>query len=830
MKPQYNYPDPGDAITFKVIDTYQHISDYWSNSEKWILKNIHKIIADKGISNYKLLDVGCGEGRLFGEFIEDAAEIVGIEPDTQRFGNAQICINENNFQDKVKIYNSLLEEAKFQETFDIVLSSHIIQHIPSHSVNAHLEKLASLTKDGGLLIINTNTSNREEEYFIKGFIENDTVSEVDITREEFDRLTAQTGQLPVHMFNRHKVCEYMQTIGFDVVDMKVFHVEKAAQELYPIDTDATINDDPKLAHKYGRDICFVFQKRKQLHTIEEGALAEFCAFNIKLYGINKESLAAHLEDFQNRNKQIFSIAPFCTNNSVKALALQTQKKVIGSHECFCGQEADQFCSTGQKINNSYRYLIGTTYCNFKGKTLPLKVSVTLFPFRNIGIVCMNVIIRDLTIDETIALKQFFGNTGNNFRRKDWRTHYYFNKTIKTADKKEQVIECQSDMTRYFSCTDNNPEVLEQVDGAMFWFMCNNLIKDMTLALNSRHCKGFSWDEECKYMAEENDNLEVIIDDFKRVYVCDSKFIHPTLEIKKTNFNIENDDAVAWAAKNCLPLYGLLVGDEGYNFIPKELALKRITDHHWGTRSFVNIFAYSFNVVMINFKSSTDIGATYMERQRNWSDQYYDKKRNAYFMMSPCIAGVDHGLFRIIERNIVVYFENYYISKVDQSSAININKKRNKILLFIYKTTTSLDEINDMFHVISNASGTSDVIESIKQRLALRSEEKNLVNQKQNNYIILALTIISAILGLLAISKDTNAYRFISNAGFFKNPIIEYRLWAHLTGLTILGIFIMCIIIYTNWHSLLAFFKHLYHKTFKKSKKIKPTEGIASFEN
>ena len=822
MKSQYNYPDPGDAITFKVIDTYQHISDYWSNSEKWILNNIHKIIADKGFSNYKLLDAGCGEGRLFGEFIENAAKIVGIEPDAQRFGNAQICIKENNFQDKVSIYNSLLEEAKFQETFDIVLSSHIIQHIPSHSVYAHLEKLASLTTEGGLLIINTNTAHHLEERFIKGFVKDGVVTEEDISREEFDKLTAQTGQLPVHMFNRDKVCKYMQSIGFDVVDMKVFHVETEAQKAFPIDTDATINADPNLARKYGRDICFVFQKRKQLHTIEEGALAEFCAFNIKLYGIDKDSLVNHLNDFQESNKKIFSTAPFCTNGSTKTLALNTRgsDKEIKTHECFCRQEADKFCSTGQKINNSYRYLVGTTYFNFKGKTLPLKVSVTLFPYRNIGILCMNVIIKDLTVEETIALKQFFGNTGNNFRRKDWRTHYYFNKTIKTADKKEQVIECQSDMTRYFSNTDNNPEVLEQVDGAMFWFMCNNLIKDMTLALNSRHCKKFSWKEECNYMSEENDDLEVIIDDFKRVYVCESKFIHPTLEIKKTNFNIDNDDAVAWAAHNCLPLYGLLVGDEGYKYIPKELAIKRITEHHWGTRKFVNIFAYSFNVVMLNFKSSADIGEIYQDYQRNWSDQYYDKKRNAYFMMSPCIAGVDHGLFRIIERNIVVYFENYYISKVDQSSAININKKRNKILLFIYKTTTSLDEINDMFHVISNASGTSDVIESIKQRLALRSEEKNLVNQKQNNYIILALTIISAILGLFAISSDTNAFRYISNTGFFKNPIIEYRLWAYLTGLTILGISIMCIIIYTNWHSLVAFFKHKYYKISKASRKHK----------
>ena len=84
MKPQYNYPDPNDAITMKVINEFQANENYWSNSEKWILRNIHQTIENGGFTNYSLLDAGCGEGRLFHEFINHTSKIIGIEPDKQR--------------------------------------------------------------------------------------------------------------------------------------------------------------------------------------------------------------------------------------------------------------------------------------------------------------------------------------------------------------------------------------------------------------------------------------------------------------------------------------------------------------------------------------------------------------------------------------------------------------------------------------------------------------------------------------------------------------------------------------------------------------------------
>ena len=730
MEGNYSYPDPGDAITFKVIERFQTYASYWSDSERNVLDLIHDTISKNGLSNYTLLDVGCGEGRLFADFICGANKIVGIEPDSTRYENAIKCITENKFDQKVLLLNTSLEQSHLHREFDIVLSSHIIQHIPSHSVRRHLELLAEATKDNGLLIINTNVSGRRHEYFIKGFIDGQSAVETEIDEAEFNTLTQKTGQLPVHMFDRSYIETTLNELGFELVAERVFHVEPQLQKLYGAQTDEVVNGNEYLKRRHGRDICFIFRKQLLTKTIVKGALAEFCVFNVKLYGTGKDEMINILSDIKKLNAALIDTSRFCKSEECKANTLKNLKRPIGDFECLCGDEADKFCSTGQTINRSYRYYIGTTYFNFQGhRNIPLKISVTFFPYRNIGIVCFNVVIKNMSVDEVIALKQYFGNTSNGSKDIRWRK------------------QCEP----YFKPTPE--EKSEPLAGEYLWFFCNNLIKDISKAMNRRKIKGFSHKHRHEYKWKENDDLDVIIDDFSLLY-NKSSFVYPTLEIDSTDTDSRTDNAELWAERNCRALYGLLVGDEGYKNIPRQLALKRISEFRWSTRKFVSIFAYSQNSIMLNFKTHSDTGMEYMSMQQDWSRKYYDKSRNIYFIMPPCIAGIDHGLFRVIERNIIVYFENEYISKVDQSSAINLNKKRNKILLFLYKTTTSMDEINDLFNIISRASGTAETIDSIKQRLSLRSEEKNLKNQRNNNDIILILTLASIILGFMAVTSGS----------------------------------------------------------------------------
>lgn len=812
MNAKYSYPDPGDAITIKVISEYEAFKNYWAKSERRVLDNIHNTIHKIGLDNYSLLDVGCGEGRLFTDFINGASKIVGIEPDTARYANAQSCVNDNGFQNKVLLLNASLESAHLHEEFDIVLSSHIIQHIPSYAVESHLRRLGDLTKDGGLLIINTNVSNKSDEYFIKGAIKEDKAEEVEIGADEFNRLTQCVGELPVHMFDRDTICNLMCSMGFELVSMSVFHVEREVQERYGEDVDRIVNSDPLLVRQYGRDINFIFRKHDQVKSIERGALAEFCAFNVPLYGIGHKELCEILASFRQANSSIFRTDRFCLDSFNVDNAKELTGKEIACDECVCGETADKFCSTGHIINSSYRYYVGTTYFKFADSVLPLKVSVTFFPYRNIGIICFNIVINDLTVDDVIALKQYVNNYSCDKRHKNWRGRGVIHRERKEDENIEYI-----GAGDYFASSEEEATKLPNIDGKYFWFVCNNLIKDISLALGNKGRKKFLLSEWGAYTSAEKEELEVIIDNFSHLYV--SRFIYPTLEINSTNFNKAIDDANVWGVRHCRSLYGLLVGDEGYKYVPKSLAHKRITEHHWGTRNFVNIFAYSSNIIMLNFKSSSDIGKAYMNRQMQWSDSYYDKSRNLYFKMNPCIAGVDHGLFRIVERNIVVYFENEYISKFDQSNAININKKRNKILLFIYKTATSLDEINDLFNVISQASGTASAINSIKHRLALRSEEKTLINQKLNNDTILILTIASIVLGILAIGSNSNAYNFIMHTS--TTTLDEYKLWAHLLFGSLCLMVVAGALMVVPWRRLVNWMKYAYYKRVqKRSKRVK----------
>ena len=772
MDNTYTYPDPHDIITAKIIEQYQIHHNYWEQSEKWILQQVDKTIQAHRFSNYTLLDAGCGEGRLFAHFIKKARQIKAIEPDKQRYENACLHVQKQNFNAKVSVLHSTLEDCYFEEPFDVVLSSHILQHLPTYALQQHLQQLANYTKPGGLLVITTNVSNHENAYFMKSYLEHGEARESEISEEEFNRLTKQSGQLPIHMFDRKFMQKTMQLMGFDLHSSYVFHMAPEIQRQYGPAVDQIINQSPDLQGTSGRDICFIFRKRQSIKYIHQGALAEFCAFNINLYGIELETLTTLLHDFKKQNEQIIHTSPFCLSPINRNNARQHLGRNINTRECLCGDQADSFCSTGQTINRSYRYYIGTTYFKFfRDKLLPLKISITFFPYRNIGIVCFNVIIKHLSVDEVIALKQYFSNTSYQERKRDWR----------------------NDCRKFFSASPDNS--LTRLEGQYFWFFCNNLVKDLSKIITQKGKKSFSRHDIRTHKEKEYDDLDVIIDEFTPV--LPTPFIYPTLEINQTDISYMENQAHQWAVQHKFPLYGLLVGDEGYEYIPKELAFKRISQFHWGTRQFVYIFAYGSNSILLNFKAHASSGIAYIERQKEWSEMFYDHNRNLYFSMSPCIAGIDHGLFRSIERNIIVYYENDYISKIDQSSAIHLNKKRNKILLFLYKTTTALDEINDLFHVISQASGTADTIETIKQRLSLRSEEKTLKNQRDNNGIMLTLTFTSLILGFLAITTDSS---FLSQ---WASYVREYNLGPYhlLISMFIIVLFMVAIFLLTrmiNW--------------------------------
>lgn len=96
--------------------------------------------------NGKLLDIGCGGGEILKRMQNVGWSVVGMEPDS----NAASRLIE---KDGLPIYRSLNEIANKNISFDVIVLSHVIEHLPDPVKT--LAELRSLLRPNGQLIITT---------------------------------------------------------------------------------------------------------------------------------------------------------------------------------------------------------------------------------------------------------------------------------------------------------------------------------------------------------------------------------------------------------------------------------------------------------------------------------------------------------------------------------------------------------------------------------------------------------------------------------------------------------------------------------------------------
>ncbi|MCD6565599.1 MAG: class I SAM-dependent methyltransferase [Bacteroidales bacterium] len=90
----------------------------------------------------KILDVGCGTG-IIGSHLADFAEVVGIEPNASA---AQLARDKG-----LQVVTGTLNDFNSQEQFDLVLLSHVLEHLPDPL--ADIQHIHQILKPKGKLII-----------------------------------------------------------------------------------------------------------------------------------------------------------------------------------------------------------------------------------------------------------------------------------------------------------------------------------------------------------------------------------------------------------------------------------------------------------------------------------------------------------------------------------------------------------------------------------------------------------------------------------------------------------------------------------------------------
>lgn len=257
---EYKYPDPDDRLTVALIDE-EYDGKEWEKSEQQILKKAAGAISGLGENprERRLFDVGCGIGRLFRFFAGLTGEIIALEPDRDRYEKA--LAEGARVQEEtgvvIQVRNEMLkeEQTEGEQQFDVVLSSHVLQHVARRQAEQMMKTMTRQLRQGGLLLLMTTYTEEKEEFFLESWNQGKRQCSP-VSADVFDQLCSQGKGLPVRKFLREKLVRMADSCGLQEIYFQGYHykTEGAAEG----DTEKTgrIKDGGK-----PRDAFYIFVKR-----------------------------------------------------------------------------------------------------------------------------------------------------------------------------------------------------------------------------------------------------------------------------------------------------------------------------------------------------------------------------------------------------------------------------------------------------------------------------------------------------------------------------------------------------------------------------------------
>jgi len=265
MNKEYWYPDIGDKVTAALIKEKEQFPSYWERSEKRILRVVEETIRKRGIrpADSWLLDAGCGTGRLLPEFHQFFANILAIDPDSTQIEKAKVRVREQGFAEKVVFKVTPIEQLDWrEESIDVILCSHVIQHVHTEAVPKILNKFYEVLKPNGLLFLMTTYSRRSYGYYSRGFLKDSRNVEERIKKEEFNFIIKNDKNiLPIHFFSLNNLTNIIKDSSFFLDYFKTYHILRTSSNRFPYDdTDNSISTSSCSKNNIGRDILLISHK------------------------------------------------------------------------------------------------------------------------------------------------------------------------------------------------------------------------------------------------------------------------------------------------------------------------------------------------------------------------------------------------------------------------------------------------------------------------------------------------------------------------------------------------------------------------------------------
>lgn len=233
----YTYPDKNDKMTEDLIRSVSN-GNYWGESEKNILTKALDAVRQLPRPR-SLLDLGCGQGRLFRWFAPETDSIIALEPDEERCAGAyrSAAALPGHSITVLNTDSSVLVDG---QTFDIILSSHVLQHIPPALCREMAGSMKEHTHPGSLIILTTTHTDQPDDILTAETMTGGHRQSRVVSETEFLTLFDQEGVLPVRMFAEDTILGLFRGNGFELLLRRRFHYDGADSITYDEAANAEI--------------------------------------------------------------------------------------------------------------------------------------------------------------------------------------------------------------------------------------------------------------------------------------------------------------------------------------------------------------------------------------------------------------------------------------------------------------------------------------------------------------------------------------------------------------------------------------------------------------
>lgn len=205
------------------------------------------------------------------------------------------------------------------------------------------------------------------------------------------------------------------------------------------------------------------------------------------------------------------------------------------------------------------------------------------------------------------------------------------------------------------------------------------------------------------------------------------------------------------------LYGIMSGDEGYQFLSDDLADYRLNSA-WSSREFIKTVIFHNNFLLLNLNKIQRI-ADYEKRQTEFGGKFHGGA-NPYFFLDAESACLNHGVLFSIEVGMVAKSISSSVLE-RQVSRANTHKwmvgreikrakelRKDLILTLNRLENVGINEMDELDHLIVEGLDVDPLVEKIKYLLELLESELDLLYQTSTNALVNILTIIGLLLTVL----------------------------------------------------------------------------------